>query len=104
MRARSWVWIMVAALAVAALAAPFASSWPDGLEKVAEHLGFASRAQATPSVAAPLPDYQVPGVAQSGLSTALAGILGTLLVFVLLYAAARLLTAVAVRRHADSPS
>ena len=31
----------IISLAVALFASPFASAWPDGLEKVAEHLGFA---------------------------------------------------------------
>jgi len=102
MRARPWLWILAAALAVAVLLAPFASSWPDGLEKVAEALGFASRAQAEPAVASPLPDYQMPGITHPGLSTALAGVLGTMLVFVVVYAAARLVTALTTRPHADS--
>jgi cobalt/nickel transport protein len=103
MRARPWLWVLAAALAVSVLLAPFASSWPDGLEKVAEALGFARRAQVAPPVAAPLPDYQVPGVPHPHLSTALAGALGTVLVFALVYAAARLIAGLAARRHADSP-
>ena len=102
MKARPWLGILLVALAVAALLAPFASRSPDGLEKVAETLGFAHRAEAAPPVTAPLPDYQLPGVASPGLSTALAGLLGTILVFAIVYAAARVVAALSARRHADS--
>ncbi len=102
MKARFWLWALAAALLVAVILAPFASSWPDGLEKVAEALGFAERAEVAPAVSAPLPDYQVPGIIHPGLSTALAGVVGTVLVFVLLYAVARLIASRSPHRHADS--
>lgn len=101
MTGRAWWWGLVAALLVAVLLAPLASSWPDGLEKVAEALGFAARAEVAPVASAPLPDYQVPGVVHPGLSTALAGVLGTILVFVLLYVVARLIASRSSQRHAD---
>jgi hypothetical protein len=69
------------ALAVGLLAAlllvllsPLASSAPDGLERVAEDLGFIHRAQ-DPAYET-LPDYTVPGVANEGVSTILAGAIG----------------------------
>lgn len=52
-------WSMGAAIVtVALLAVGFASSHPDGLERVAETLGFASHA--TAPLSAPFPDYQLP--------------------------------------------
>jgi cobalt/nickel transport system permease protein len=67
---------LVLALAVAAFLSPFASPLPDGLESVAERLGFAGAARAL--WPAPAPDYALPWVALGRAGTALAGILGTL--------------------------
>jgi hypothetical protein len=110
MKARGWLWILAAALAVAGFVAPFACKWPDGLQKIAGALGFAPRAAGPPPLAAPLAAYRIPGMTHPDLSTAVAGMLGTALVFALLYAAARLMTARAARlvalratrRHADT--
>ncbi|MBI3945685.1 MAG: PDGLE domain-containing protein [Armatimonadetes bacterium] len=86
---RRWRPILILALALGALS-PFASSLPDGLERVAERLGFAAR-QAEPVAPAPLPDYALPGHEESRPAGALVGIAGTLLVFGLAYTGARLL-------------
>jgi cobalt/nickel transport system permease protein len=75
---------LLLALALAALASPLASSLPDGLEKVAETVGFSSLAEGTPMWRnSPLPEYVVPGIEAKGVSTGLAGILGTSAVFLL---------------------
>ena len=81
-----------AAVALAVFVAPFASSMPDGLEHVAERLGFA--AHASPAAAAPLADYSVPALAgdPAWLGTAVAGAVGTLLVFGIAWLLARALT------------
>lgn len=68
------------ALALALFVAPFACPWPDGLEKVAESLGFEGRASA-PAVASPIPDYAFPGISSARLATAAAGVVGTLALF-----------------------
>jgi hypothetical protein len=70
-------------LLLAALLAPFASSLPDGLEWVSQKLGFEHKAVSQPIVSSPFPDYRIPGMSESPLSTALAGILGTLICFAL---------------------
>ncbi len=72
--------------------APFASSWPDGLEKVAATLGFEHRAAEVVPLHAPLPDYAVPGVDSVALTTILAGLAGTVVAFFLSYLLARALT------------
>ena len=78
---------LLAALAMAALLSPWASSSPDGLEKVAERIGFLHRADGRAAWEhSPLPDYAVPGVRSESLSTGLAGLLGTLIVFSLTFA------------------
>jgi cobalt/nickel transport system permease protein len=80
------------ALGLALFVAPFASRWPDGLERVAATLGFEHRAAATPVLAAPLPDYAIPRVGSAALSTIIAGVAGTLVAFGLAWLLASLLT------------
>ena len=70
---------------------PFASPWPDGLERVSEILGFAGRAVERPLVPGVVPDYAVPGIGSAAWATALAGAIGTLVVFVLALVLARAL-------------
>jgi hypothetical protein len=80
---------LTVALALAVFVAPFACPWPDGLEHVAETLGFAERAgEAAP---APLPDYAVPGVGAESVSTAIAGLAGTAAAFAVSFLLARVL-------------
>jgi len=83
----AWV---VAGLAIAlllVLLAPFASGHPDGLEWVAESSGFLHTAQGAPYSI--LPDYTIPFLGQTGLSTIVAGIVGVLLVAGLVFVVAR---------------
>ena len=69
-------------LMLALFASPFASSWPDGLEKVAEKLGFIDKASETGAwTKSPAPDYIIPGIGTERLATSLAGVAGTLAVF-----------------------
>ena len=84
-------WV-VGGLAVALLlllAAPFASGHPDGLEWVAESTGFLGTAQGAPFSI--LPDYTIPALGNTGLSTIVAGVVGVLLVAGLVFVAARTL-------------
>lgn len=72
------------AVAVAAFASPFASAAPDAFEKVAEEKGFLGLAEgSTVWKASPFPDYVMPGVEVEGVSTSIAGIIGTVLTFAL---------------------
>lgn len=82
---------LLISLGLAIFVAPFASGWPDGLEKVASRLGFEHRAAASP-FASPLPDYTLPGVKSVALSTILSGCIGTGIAFGLAYLLARALT------------
>lgn len=77
------------ALGLTLFASPFASKWPDGLDKTAEVLGFADKAVAKPLLPAPIPDYQIPGTGV--LATSLAGAIGTVAVFALAWILARVL-------------
>jgi cobalt/nickel transport system permease protein len=81
---------LLVAIGLAVFVAPFASSWPDGLEHVAEKLGFVAKAVSAP-VSAPVPDYAMPGVSWAVGATALAGVAGALVVFCLAWLLGRLL-------------
>ncbi len=86
---RKW-WIIGLVIAfLLALLSPLASPWPDGLERVAENLGFIERAQE--AFFNVIPDYTFPGVANEALATILAGIVGTALVFGIGYGLGKLL-------------
>lgn len=75
-----WVVGYVIALA-AVLIAPFASSSPDGLERVAEDQGFIETALDAPY--AIIADYALPGIANEGLATILGGFIGVTLMYLL---------------------
>jgi len=70
---------LIISLFLAGLLSPFASSFPDGLEKVAEELGFIEKGRVI--LSSPLAGYLFPGIESERLATSLAGIIGTLLVF-----------------------
>jgi cobalt/nickel transport system permease protein len=70
-------------LAFGVFVSPFASPWPDGLERVASTLGFDQRALVSSSLHPPLADYQVPGVGSATAATAIAAAAGGILVFLL---------------------
>lgn len=74
-----WVLGGVVIAIILALLSPLASPHPDGLERVAENLGFIERAQEPPYEI--IPDYVFPGIPNEALATIIAGIVGTLIVF-----------------------
>lgn len=74
--------------AILALFSPLASSHPDGLEWVAEQIGFLGLAR--DSVYNIMPDYVVPGITNANLATIAAGILGLLIVFGVAFGIGRL--------------
>jgi cobalt/nickel transport system permease protein len=69
-------WVVVGALIslVVVLLSPLASADPDGLERVADDLGFLGTAQSAPYEI--LPDYTVPFLGETSLSTIVAGMIG----------------------------
>ncbi len=96
-RTAQWGQILVGglaiALAVAVFVSPFASENPDGLEFVGQKLGFLSdRARPSP-IPVPIPEYELrlPGIEHVKLATALAGLVGTLVVFGVGWGMARIL-------------
>lgn len=77
---RAYPWLLIIVLL---LLSPFASSFPDGLERVAHDLGFISAERE--GIASPLPDYTVPFLGDSGLSTIVAGAIGVALLILLFF-------------------
>ena len=73
----------VAAAGLALFLSPLASKWPDGLDRVAELHGFAAAQQHRWAAHTPLANYLVPGIPSPAVATALAGLLGTALAFLL---------------------
>jgi cobalt/nickel transport protein len=72
---------LLAALVLALLISPFASPWPDGLERVAQDQGFLEKGEGSPVFAAPAPDYIFPGIDNRKWATSIAGLIGTLAMF-----------------------
>lgn len=83
MRRNKWSKVFLVALVIGGGMSLLASSSPDGLEKVAETQGFLGKKTAL-SIGI-LADYQIPGIKSPSLSTALAGIAGTVFVFSALF-------------------
>jgi len=78
-----WIFFAAAVVVVVVLAvfvSPYASSSPDGLEKVAQDKGFAGKGEGDPAWKhSPLPDYSVKGVGNEKASTGLSGLIGVLI-------------------------
>ena len=78
--------VLAVAVGLATAVSPYASSSPDGLEKVAAEEAFLEQARLhAVQDDAPVPDYAFPGVDDARVATGLAGFAGTLLVFALGY-------------------
>jgi cobalt/nickel transport system permease protein len=75
---RGWVVAGVIISLIVLLLSPFASSNPDGLERVAGDLGFLQSGQSAPYQI--LPDYSVPFLGSMPISTIVAGLIGLIVV------------------------
>jgi cobalt/nickel transport system permease protein/cobalt/nickel transport protein len=73
---------LLVAVLLAVAVSPFASSSPDGLERVAADKGFLDTATDSAVAGGPLADYRTSGVDNDKLSTGLAGLIGVLVTFV----------------------
>jgi cobalt/nickel transport system permease protein len=85
---------LIVALAVV-MFSPLASANPDGLERVAEDAGFLSQAQDAPYTI--LPDYTIPFLGESAVSTIVAGLIGAIIVAAIAYGVGRWLSSSASR-------
>lgn len=83
------------ALIIAAFISPFASQNPDGLDRVAQDLEFSKKSVEEP-ITKKLPpaqifeEYSVKAIEEKRVSTAIAGVTGTLVVFVLTWGLGKL--------------
>lgn len=68
------------ALFLAGVISFYASSSPDGLEKVAEEIGFIDTAKDSAVANSPLSDYGVVGIANERLSVGISGIIGVIII------------------------
>jgi cobalt/nickel transport system permease protein len=84
---RGWVLPGVLIALAVVLLSPLASAFPDGLERVAEDMGFLGTAQAAPYQI--LPDYTVPFLGETPLSTIVAGMIGALVVLAIAFMTGR---------------
>lgn len=89
---------LVVALVLAAGVSRWASSQPDGLEKVSVDEGFEQTATDHPLGESPFADYATSGVHDAGTATSIAGVVGVVLTFVVAGGAAALLGAATRRR------
>lgn len=85
---KGWVAGGVIVVILVLLISPFASSFPDGLEWVAAEQGFLNTAVNAPYQL--LPDYTVPFLGQTPVSTIVAGFIGAVLVALIVIGLARL--------------
>jgi cobalt/nickel transport system permease protein len=80
---------LLISLGLALFVSPYASPWPDGLEKVAASLGFAHHAAAAQ---APMANYRLSWIRSAPLGTSIAGAAGTVIVFILAFIVGRVVT------------
>jgi cobalt/nickel transport system permease protein len=82
---------LIITIVIALFVSPFASTWPDGLERVAAALGFGQKAVVSTAQSSPLADYKFPGLSSPIAATAIAGLFGTIASFVFAIVLARLI-------------
>jgi cobalt/nickel transport system permease protein len=75
---RGWIIAGILVSVIALFLSPMASGNPDGLERVAQDLGFLNQRLGSPYQI--LPDYTVPLFGDTALSTILAGIVGVVVI------------------------
>ena len=80
---------LVAAVVMALLLSPMASSWPDGLEWVAAKYEFLH--ESAPAFTGLLPDYILPGIRNAWSAGGLAGLFGVVVTFAVGWGARRIL-------------
>jgi len=84
---RGWVIAGIVIALVVVMLSPLASASPDGLERVAIDMGFIDAGQSTPYEI--IPDYTLPFLGETPISTIVAGAIGVLVVLGLAIVAGR---------------
>ena len=98
MKSKWWLIGLLVSLAVASLS-PLASPSPDGLERVAEDKGFILLEREAPFQV--IADYAFPGIENEVTATMLAGLVGTLILFGVVYGVAWLIRS---KRKKEEPA
>ena len=73
---QKWLVPVVTIFLIAGLLSLFASTWPDGLDSVAEKYGFKNRETKVFEIPTPLADYKVKGLDEK-VGTSIAGLVGS---------------------------
>ena len=84
---RSWIFVGIAIALIVVVLSPLASTNPDGLERVAADMNFINAGQSAAYQF--LPDYTLPFLGETSLSTIMAGVIGIAVVAGLFFAAGR---------------
>jgi len=87
----AFIYGVVIVLALLLLITPFASQLPDGLDRVAQVLGFETKKIELQRYPMPLKDYKFFGIESPALSTIAAGTAGAIVVFTISYVLAGML-------------
>lgn len=74
---KAFIAISATVIVLLVAASPFASSSPDGLEKIADDTGIAAGTKQSPTVDSPLAGYSVTGIDDEVVATSVSGIIGT---------------------------
>ena len=80
---------LISALIVGFILSPFASSFPDGLEWVAEKYNFLH--EQAPSFVSPFADYTIPFIKNKILSTGISGLIGVVITFLFVFVVGKFL-------------
>jgi cobalt/nickel transport system permease protein len=78
---QKWLVPVIGVLLISGVLSLFASSWPDGLDSVAEKYGFKDREAAAIENPTPFADYTVKGLEEQPIGTSIAGVLGSAVCF-----------------------
>ena len=84
---RGWVVAGILITLAVVLLSPFASADPDGLERVAINVGFINNGQSAPFEI--IPDYSIPFLGETSVSTIAAGAVGVLVVLAVAFLVGR---------------
>ena len=93
------LWGLGVCVLIAGVLSAFASSHPDGLEFVAESLGFGESATSHAAEGSPVADYVVRGLGDGPIAGGLAGLIGVAVVALVAFGLMRLL-----KRSAPAPA
>lgn len=94
-----WLLGLAITFIVAGIISFYASASPDGLEYVAEVLGFSDVAAEHAVANGPLADYQVRGIENARFSGGLAGVIGSSMVLIISFG---LLRVIRGHRHTET--